>query len=332
MVKRSTDLYRAVELVLGIVSIAVALVVILNPGYGTATLVSLLAFALLFNAVRLTASGGLSRLPTLLRGIELIGGLATAVIALLAILDPSLGLLTLILLIASGLVIQGAGRLALAAHRGSPRWLRVSALTVGGLTVLLALVGLVDSALAMQSLVALLTVTIAINGLESIVSGVRPSDERQKTLVKLIAFSLFYGFVIINWIDLFATTAPAYHIWLILTELAPFGVLLVFQGLKDWQLALSLAVLVSLVNDLGFYFSGDLFFGFHINLVNWMGHQLGFYGSQLAFTFEGGFFSFPVSSLMMGISIYVRIAFVSVILYHWWTRGSLAKNTKAALP
>jgi hypothetical protein len=137
-------------------------------------------------------------------------------------------------------------------------------------------------------------------------------------LIKLLLFSVLYGFVNINWIDLFATTAPYYHIWLILAYFAPFGVLLVFQGLKDWQLALSLALLVSLINDLGYFFAGDLLFGFHVQLIPWLAGQLGFLGSEVLFSFQGGLLTFPVTSTLMGLSIYGRLALTGGILYHWW--------------
>jgi len=156
------------------------------------------------------------------------------------------------------------------------------------LTLLLAGASFALPDLALLSLVILLTFVLLVNGIESIIAGIRPSSKKQLTLLKLILFALFYGFVNINWIDLFATSAPYYHIWLILTYLAPFGVLLVFQGFKDWQLALSLGLLVSLVNDLGYYFSGDLLFGFHVQLLSWLAGQLGFLGSRVLFVFQRG--------------------------------------------
>jgi hypothetical protein len=148
--------------------------------------------------------------------------------------------------------------------------------------------------------------------------SLRHTDRKHLVLLKLIIFAVVYGFVNINWIDLFATSAPYYHIWLILAYFAPFGVVILFQGLKDWQLALSLALLVSLMNDLGYFFTGDLIFGFHRDLVQWLGGQLGFQGNTVLFTFQGGELTFPVTSYLMGFSIYARIAVVSVILYHWW--------------
>ncbi|MDA4128126.1 MAG: hypothetical protein OK422_01470 [Thaumarchaeota archaeon] len=144
------------------------------------------------------------------------------------------------------------------------------------------------------------------------------TTKKHWVLLKLILFSVLYGFLNINWIDLFATTVPYYHIWLILSYFAPFAVLIVFQGVRDWQLALSLALLVSLINDLGYFFTSDLLFGFQVPLISWLGGQLGFAGFNVLFTFQGGPITFPVTSALMGLSIYVRIAVVAVILLHWW--------------
>ncbi len=297
----------------------VTLVVILNPTFGSATVVSLLAMAVILNALRIVSSGG-AVLPPMLRGVSVGLGLLTAIIVGIAILSPSVGIATLALVFAIGLAIQGAARLAHTAHVGHPRWLRVSALTTGAVTLVLAATIAILPTLTIVSLVALLTLALVINGVDSVVAGLRPSTGKQLTLVKLVVFALVYGFVNVNWIDLYYNQVPAYHIWLILTYMAPFGVLLVFQGLKDWQLAFSLGLLVSLVNDLGYYFSGDLFFGFHVQLLPWLAGQLGFEGWKLLFTFQGGLFMIPVSSYLMGASVYGRIAVVALVLYHWWRR------------
>ena len=318
MAQNPPDWFRGAEIIFGLVSVLISMVIILNPGYGNGTLVLLLSLGLFFNAVRMISTGGVGHLSRSFRGIGLIGGALVVTIVALGFFSPGLGISTVISLLASGLIVQGAARIANVAHAGHPRWLRVSALTVGSLTVVLASVTLLEPNLALVSLVALLTIVLLINGFESIISGVRPSSRKQLTLLKLIVFAIFYGFVNINWIDLFATSAPGYHIWLILTYIAPFGVLLVFQGLKDWQLALSLGLLVSLLNDVGYYFTGDLLFGFHVPLVPWLAGQLGFLGNTVLFVFQGGFFTFPVTSTLMGLSIYSRIAVVTAVLFHWW--------------
>ena len=319
--ERRTPLWlRATEFILGVVSIAVSLVVVLNPSFGLQTTVSLFAFAILLNSVRIASTGGAPHLPVLRRSIAVMLGFLSGALVTIVIMFPSLGITTVTLIIATVLTIQGLDRLLHVTHLEHPRWLRVSAFTVGFATIVLAGIIVAFPAFALVTLVGLLALTIVMNGLDSVIAGLSPSTGKQLTLIKLILFALLYGFVEVNWIDLYYNQVPAYHVWLILTYMAPFGVLLVFQGFKDWQLAVSLGLLVSLMNDLGYYFSGDLFFGFHVQLLSWLSGQLGLEGSKLLFTFQGGAFTIPVTSYIMGASVYARIAVVSVVLYHWWKK------------
>ncbi|MBI3841501.1 MAG: DUF308 domain-containing protein [Thaumarchaeota archaeon] len=316
---RAPAWFRMLEVLLGVFSVGISVVVLASPGSGLAELVVLLSFAIVLGAVRMTITGGIGKRLMSLEALGLAGGgLITFAIAVLVLLSPGLSLQTLVFLLGIGVTIQGLGRILHAARGRYPRWLRGSAAATGAATVLLALVALAIPGIAEFTIVALLSVVVLVNGVESVVSGLRPSNRRQLTLLKLILFSLFYGLVLINWIDLYATSAPAYHVWLVLTYMAPFGVLIVFQGFKDWQLALSLGLLVSLTNDVGYYFVGDLLFGFHEPLLPWIEGQLGLLGGKLLFDFQGGFFTIPVTSSLMGLSIYVRVGVVAVVLYHWW--------------
>jgi uncharacterized membrane protein HdeD (DUF308 family) len=311
---------RAAQVVLGLLSIIITFMAVFNFEQATATVPSLLIIAVLLNSVRIASAGGERHLPVFRRGLSLTLGVVGSAVVAVVILIPGIGFTTLTLILAIGLAIQGLDRLLHVTHLGSPRWLRASAFTVGLTTLVFAGLIVALPGLATVTLVAILAITVSVNGIESIIIGIGPSTKKQQTLVKLVVFALFYGFVNINWIDLYYNRVPAYHIWLILTYMAPFGVLLVFQGFKDWQLAFSLGLLVSLVNDLGYYFSGDLLFGFHVQLVPWLAGQLGFLGAKHLFTFQGGFFTIPVTSYLMGTSVYGRMAVVVAVLYHWWRR------------
>jgi uncharacterized membrane protein HdeD (DUF308 family) len=309
---------RAVDVAVGVLSILAALIVLLNPSYGNNTVASLLTFSLLFGAVRMFITGGARQLRASFRGLGVAGGLVSVAILAFLVLSPGMGLTTLILVVATTLGVQGVTSLSHLLHRGHPRWLRTSSASVGLLFLLLAAVAALLPGLAVVSVVALLTLNLGVTGIISLVAGVRPETKAGLTLVKLILFSLVYGFLNVNWIDLYYNQVPGYHIWLILAYMAPFGVLIVFQGLKDWQLALSLGLLVSLCNDVGYFFTGDLLFGFHVDLVSWLEGQLGLLGGKVLFEFQGGAFNFPVTSILMGLSIYARVAAVSALLYHWW--------------
>ena len=314
---------RLSEVILGLASAVVSVVVLANLDYQTSELVLLLSVALIFSAVRMMVSGGFQKGLARLESLGLLGGgLLTAALLAVGIVFPGMSFETLVFLLAITLAIQGLGRVLHSTKRGHPAWLRGSALLMGALTVVLAAGAVIIPNIAALTLVPLLGVIVFLNGIEMIVWGLRPTDVRQLTLLKLILFSAFYGLVLINWVDLYGTNAPAYHIWLVMTYMAPFGVLIVFQGFKDWQLALSLGLLVSLMNDVGYFFVGDLLFGFHRALLPWIEGQLGFQGSSILFTFQGGLFNIPVTSALMGFTIYGRIAVVAFILYHWWRQPS----------
>ena len=305
---------------------AIALFVIADPTFGNQNLILLLSFALVFTAVRMIATGGIRKNLMTVEGLGLAGGgLLALALVIAVVMVPGLSLKTLVFLLAVSLTIQGLGRILHSWGRGAPRWLRGSALATGVGMVLLAAVVEFVQGIALLTLVELLALTVLVSGAEAVVAGLGP-NRRQLTLLELIVFAAVYGIAFVNWIDLFnggryIFVVPGYHIWVIIAYMIPFGVLLVVQGRKDWELALSLGLIASLGNDLGYFVVGDAFFGFQVNLLDWYAHQLGLYGNTILFTFNGGAFSFGVPSWLMGAAIYGRIAVVLLSLRHWW-RGA----------
>ena len=259
-------------------------------------------------------------------GLGLLGFSLTA----FAVLDPTLAGTAATFVLASVLALLALGRIFQAAGVPAPMWLRGSLLSTGAVILLAVVVAVAFEGFALASFAILAGVILLITGIETVVTGLHPTDPRQFVLLKLILFSAFYGLILINWIDLFGKSVPAYGVWLILTYMAPFGVLIVFEGWRSWPLAVSLGLMVSLMNDVGYFFIGNLLFGFHQNLGPWIAGQLGFLGSQVVTYFEGGRFTIPVTSWMMGLSIYARIAIVAAILVYWWQHpGEIVAKTEA---
>ena len=316
--------FRVVEVVFGLVTVIISLVVIANPDFGAQNLVPLLVLALFFGAVRMIAAGGLRERLKSFEGIDLAGSGVIALLLVVAVeLLPGLSLQTLVFLLAISLTVQGLGRMLYSAGRGPPRWLRGSSLAVGIAMVLIAAVVEFVQGVALLTLVELLALTVLVSGGEAVVTGLGPTKPRQLTLLKLVVFAAFYGIIFVNWIDLFNGGAyifvvPGYHIWVLIAYLIPFGLLLVIRGWKDWELALSLGLLASLGNDLGYFVVGNAFFSFQRNLIDWYAHQFGFYGTTILFNYNAGFFSFGVPSWLMGAPIYARVAVVLLSLRHWW--------------
>ena len=326
---------RSTEVVLGLASAAVAIVVLANPLISLATLIILLAAALAIDGARTVVTGGmhpgwwrrlkddfLSTLHWLRRLGYVVLGAITVAVVLAVLLNPGLSETTLLYLLAVGVVVLGFGRMLQAFGSEAPTWFRGPTIATGLFVVVIVVGALAVPSLGLPTFAILIALTLLIGGVQSVVAGLRPTDPRQIVLLKLVLFSLFYGLVLINWIDLFGKTVPGYGLWLVMTYFAPFWVLIVYEGYGEWPLAVSLGLLVSLANDVGYYFVGNLLFGFNQNLVVWIGGQLGFAGNQIVTTFMAGAFVIPVASWQMGVSIYLRAAVVIAGLYYWWRHPS----------
>jgi uncharacterized membrane protein HdeD (DUF308 family) len=328
---RHDTVIRLTEVVSGLASVGVAIVVLANPLLSLRTLILLLGVALASDVIRLLIAEGVrsgllgrveqgvrSTLRVILRFGPIGIGLVTVGLVLAVLLIPQFDELTLLYLLAVGVVFLSIDRMMRAVFREAPVWLRSASAGTGVLALLLVGLAIVVPSVGLATFAVLVAVSLVLSGVQSVVSGLRPTDPRQIVLLKLILFSLFYGLVLINWIDLFGKSVPAYGIWLILTYFAPFWVLLVYEGYSEWPLALSLGLLVSLANDVGYFFVGNLLFGFHQDLVPWISGQLGFDGTSLVTVFQAGSVSIPVDSWLMGVSIYVRGLIVAAGLYYWW--------------
>lgn len=328
-------LSRIAEIILGLAAAAVAIIVLANPFISIHTISILLAFVLSLEGFRLLLLGGIRpdwwrRLERGLvstgRWIRRLGrfwiGLIVVAIVVAVIVVPSFSQATFLYLVALGVAVLSVERMTQAAGRGAPLWLRSSAAGTGVIALLLVGIALTYPAIGLATIAVLIAVSMLLGGIQSVVSGLRPTDPRQIVLLKLVLFSLFYGLVLINWIDLFGKSVPAYGVWLVLTYFAPFWVILIYEGYSEWPLAISLGLLVSLANDVGYYFVGNLLFGFHQNLETWIAGQLGLYGDQLVTIFQAGAVSIPVDSWLMGLSIYARGVIVTLGLYYWWRHPS----------
>ncbi len=325
------DVVRLNQVLLGLVSMGFAIVVLAQPQLSLSGLLVLLGEAVaLFSAQTVLAGGRFLSVErdwmpgprSLWRRIRSWGTLSVGLVALgltaFAVLDPALAVTTAVFALALALVSGALGRVLQSAGENLPPWLRGSALATGVTSAILVGLSVAFYGYALATFAILVGVILLLSGIETVVAGLHPTDPRQFVILKLVLFSAFYGLILINWIDLFGKQVPAYGLWLILTYMAPFGVLMVFEGWRSWPLAISLGLLVSLFNDVGYFFVGNLIFGFHENLGPWIAGQLGFEGPQLVTIFQGGAFTIDVSSWMMGFSIYARAVVVALILYYWW--------------
>lgn len=333
---RRLDLGRRLTIVLtGLIVVGVAVVVLANPQLTVAGLIEFLAIALGVDAIQTLARGGLDgawwhRVEDQVEGgllwLRRLGriGMGALVVGLVVavLVYPSVEQLSLLYALAFGIVVLSVERIASSLGPSAPMWFRASSGGAGVVAILFVVGALLSPLLGLATFAILLAVSLLISGIQSVVAGLHPTDPRQIVLLKVVLFSLLYGLVLINWIDLFGKSVPGYGVWLIITYFAPFSMMLLYEGFSEWPLALTLGLLVSLANDVGYFFVGNLLFGFHVALGPWIAGQLGLQGDTIVTTFEGGSFVIPVSSFLMGLSIYARAVAVGLGLYYWWSHPS----------
>lgn len=162
---------RALLVIFGLVAIAASIFVLAVPGIALLTLVFLLSFSLVFVGLSRLARGiSLSELSRGHRVLDVLAGLLGIAIGMIVFLFPLLGIGTLVFMLAFGAMIYGIMSVAIGASVSRlARGLRALVLLSGFLAMILSFIVLVRPAIAILTLIFLLSVSFMINGIESIV-------------------------------------------------------------------------------------------------------------------------------------------------------------------
>jgi len=164
---------RAAEVILGIVSLVAGVYVLAYPGVAIATLILLLAVGLIFLGWRDIVLGAMGKfLPSWLRASNVILGFLAFILSVIVIAEPGFAVLTLILILYVALFVRGVAGVAMGAWaKQFSMSLRALSVGVGILSIILAIVFLALPALAVATLVILLSFGLLITGLEYIAAG-----------------------------------------------------------------------------------------------------------------------------------------------------------------
>ncbi len=149
----------------------------------------------------------------------------------------------------------------------------------------------------------------------------RPENRRLATNLEgklpfLIIFAILYGLIFINYIDVntLGSNILGYHLWLAFMYFLPFVILSIFD-IRNWRLTIGLGFITSLMNDL-LYGAIQRVIKPTYNLVayynKWLIPQ-----STILFHMNLGFAVIPITSWMMALSIYLRIAVMCLLLKTW---------------
>lgn len=150
-----------------------------------------------------------------------------------------------------------------------------------------------------------------------------PEPHERRQLLLAGSFGLFYGLVVVDWVDLFHHATPAYSVWLGLLYVAPIGLLFSVEGFRRvWPIALLFGLVSSLANDLGYFFVGDLVFSFGRPIAPWLAGQFGLLGSAPVSSVHALMrFRASIASWEMGAWVWFRIILLVSFIARAWARG-----------
>lgn len=165
---------RTAEVILGLVSLLAGVYVLVYPLVAVFTLIVLLAVGLILLGSRDIVLGAMGKfLPGWLRAGNIILGVLAFVLSVVVISEPGFAVRTLVLLLYVVLFVRGVAGISLgAAGKQFSSLLRGLSAGVGVLSIILAIVFLALPALAVDTLIILLSLGLLITGLESIAAGV----------------------------------------------------------------------------------------------------------------------------------------------------------------
>jgi uncharacterized membrane protein HdeD (DUF308 family) len=169
---KQPDWLRALEIVTGVLAIILGILVLIYPGLGVATLVFWLSVGLLFMGFRSISLVGYGGLSNGIKVLSVVSGIISLILAVMVIIFPDYGVLTLIWFVSFGLLVYGFGRMFLAyTLKRTAGWIRGSMVAVGVLDVILSVVVLLLPGVSLLTLVVILSIVLIASGAEAIVSG-----------------------------------------------------------------------------------------------------------------------------------------------------------------
>jgi len=170
---RASGRWRAVEILGGIVVIALAILALADPQFTIQTLVIVIAAGLILGGLfRITVGAFATVLPSPLRSLNATGGVIASVLGIAALLDLQAAVATLVGILAVALLLVGAVEIGVGVARHPPIWLRFVIVAIGALTVILSVYVILNMSIGQSILAAILAFALLLVGIRNIVHGI----------------------------------------------------------------------------------------------------------------------------------------------------------------
>jgi uncharacterized membrane protein HdeD (DUF308 family) len=169
----TSTLWRTLEIIGGLIVIALAFIVLADPQFAILTLVIVIAAGLVIGGLfRISVGLWAIVLPSPLRILNTAGGIIAVVLGIAALLDLQAAVATLITILALALLLVGAFEIGVGVARHPPVWLRATIVVIGILTIILSGYVILDMSIGQGILAAVLAIALLLVGLRNIVHGI----------------------------------------------------------------------------------------------------------------------------------------------------------------
>jgi uncharacterized membrane protein HdeD (DUF308 family) len=170
---RASGPWRALEILGGIIVIALAIFALADPQFTIQTLVIVIAAGLMIGGLfRIGVGAFATVLPSTLRSLNVTGGVIAFVLGVAALLDLQAAVATLIGILAVALLLVGAVEIGVGVARHPPVWLRVVIVAIGVMTIILSVYVILAMSVGQSILAAILAFALLLVGIRNIVHGI----------------------------------------------------------------------------------------------------------------------------------------------------------------
>jgi uncharacterized membrane protein HdeD (DUF308 family) len=165
--------YRALEIVLGLVALAVGFLALAFPQFVVVTLMVLFGIALLLVGILRLATAYSPHFYGSTRGTNAAIGILAIILALIILLFPTFATVSVVVLIGIGLFIYGIGRIVVGgAATNLPGGLRGLLILVGVLVALFGLIIIFVPAVGILTYAFFVSLAFILIGIDSLASGI----------------------------------------------------------------------------------------------------------------------------------------------------------------
>ncbi len=184
---KNSNPIRILQIILGSISTVLSIAIIVDPGIGVATLITLLSITLIVSGLERIITSIPTYFKKSTRAGNMILGALAIILGMVVIASPLMTTIFLVTVLSIGLLFLGIARIIQGmVDKSNSRMSRIGLIIVGVISIALSLLVFAHPVSGIILLTILLAVNLLIIGLHSIVNGISGKEESVDYTTKTI--------------------------------------------------------------------------------------------------------------------------------------------------